>query len=200
MAKDERASAEEPGEQGSAEPGERERARLRRGPGATPLDADRLDELLDAPPRGDHHLGRFAGYRAASPIRRRIALALGLCVVIMGVAYWQVAAQFEAKYERQRWERLHPYELPAGTDVSARPRELTWTTGKARLGLRRETPGVAVIHLPDRDLVLAPGSDHAQLNVEVRDGKVIYLKVLFGTVEERPPGSVHVDPPPAPAP
>lgn len=172
-------------------PADPKNARFGTGPDET--DGDRRDELLPDPPRGDHHLGRFAGYRDGAPVRKKIAIAMGLCVVAMVVAFFQSQRHFEAKYERQRYERQHPYELPAGTDVSSRPREMTWTTGKARLGLRREIPGVSVIHLPDRDLVLAPDSDHAQVNVEIQDGKVVYLKVLTGTVQEHPAGSMSTD-------
>jgi hypothetical protein len=38
--------------------------------------------------------------------------------------------------------------------------------------------------LPDRVLTLAPGSDHAQVKVVVRDGKTVELKVLVGEIQQ----------------
>ena len=67
---------------------------------------------------------------------------------------------------------------------------MAWSGGKARLGLDRQPPGILAIELPDRTLRLAEGSDQAQLKLEVRDGKTVELKVLFGAiVEELGPGA-----------
>jgi len=88
------------------------------------------------------------------------------------------------------WARNRPpahpqqFQLPAGTDLDSRPRTMAWSGGKARLGLDRQPPGILAIELPDRTLRLAEGSDQAQLKVEVRDGKTVALKVLFGAVVE----------------
>jgi len=147
---------------------------------------DRTDELLENPPRGDHHLGRFAGYRAASPIRLRLGLALAACGAAMVIVFWQATRRFEAQYEREAHDRQHVVTLPEGTNTTDRSRVFHWTEGSARLGLRREAPGVEVIRLPDRDLVLAPGSDHAQVKLEVVDGVTTNVRVLVGQIEQRP--------------
>lgn len=140
---------------------------------------DRLDELLDDPPRGDHHLGRFAGYQAARKVRRRMVIVLIAGCVAAVIAYVQYTRWLQ-------YERYHPYTLPEGVDTSDRPREMTWSSGKARLGLSAEEPGVEVIHLPDRDVRLAEGCEHAQLKVDVEDGKTITLEVISGDIVEIP--------------
>lgn len=138
---------------------------------------DRLDELLDDPPPTDHHLGRFAGYRAAHRVRRRMVAVLVVAIAASVVAYWRYTAWLEH-------ERTHPYELPADTDLSERPREMTWSGGRARLALSREAPGVEIIHLPDRDIRLADGCERAQIKVHVEDGQTIALDVLSGEITE----------------
>lgn len=140
---------------------------------------DRSDELLADPPRGDHHLGRFAGLRAAQKVRRRMVYVLLGAGVAAVVAYWRYTNWLEH-------QRHHPYELPEGADLEGRPREMTWSGGKARLGLAREAPGILVIHLPDRDVTLAEGCERAQLKVDVEDGRTIALEVLSGDVVETP--------------
>lgn len=67
---------------------------------------------------------------------------------------------------------------------------LTWSEGKARLGLSREPPGVHTIELPDRTLTLADGVDMAQFKVVVEAGKTTALEVLSGEiVEQLKPGA-----------
>lgn len=147
-------------------------------PGPGPIRGG-LDELLDVVPETAHHRGRFEGYNAGSRVRRTIvavSIAFGI------VCAWGYS-QIEAKRE---FERLHPWDYPAGTDTSDRPREINWTSGFARLGLSREPPAAEVIHLPDRDIRLAEGCDHAQLKVEVQDGMTIELTVLTGDVVQTP--------------
>lgn len=140
---------------------------------------DRLDELLSDPPRGDHHLGRFAGYEAARKVRRRMVAVLVAAGVVSLVAYWRYTAWLEHS-------RNHPYELPDGADLADRPREMTWSGGRARLGLEREAPGIEVIHLPDRDVTLAPGCDRAQIKVDVEGDRTLALEVISGEVVETP--------------
>lgn len=138
---------------------------------------ERDDELMAHPPAADYHRGRLAGYSAGAGARK-ILLALTVVLVVAGalvVAWWA----------RNR-PPAHPeqYQLPAGSDLEGRPRVMVWTGGKARLGLDRQPPGVLAIELPDRTLRLADGSDQAQLQLEVREGKTVALKVLFGEVVE----------------
>lgn len=144
-----------------------------------PETSDRLDELMSDPPRGDHHLGRFAGYEAARKVRRRMVIVLAGAGVASVIAYWRYTNWLEH-------ERTHPYELPADADLSQRPREMTWSGGKARLGLAREEPGLLVIHLPDRDITLADGCDRAQLKVHVEGDATIALEVISGEIVETP--------------
>jgi hypothetical protein len=140
---------------------------------------DRLDELLDDPPRGDHHLGRFAGYQAARKVRRRMVIVLLAGIAAAVIAYVQYTRWLQ-------YERHHPYALPEGVDASDRPREMTWTGGKARLGLSAEPPGLEVIHLPDRDIRLAEGCERAQLKLDVQDGKTVAIEVVSGEIVEEP--------------
>ncbi len=128
-------------------------------------------------PPADYNRGRLGGYAAGAPMRRMF-YALVIVFVISGVllvSWWA----------RNR-PNTHPqqFQLPAGTDLDARPRTMAWSGGKARLGLDRQPPGILSIELPDRTLRLAEGSDQAQLKVEVRNGKTVELKVLFGAVVE----------------
>jgi len=138
---------------------------------------ERDDELMTDLPPAHYNRGRLGGYAAGAPLRR-LFYALVLVSVISGVlvvSWWA----------RNR-PSLHPqqFQLPAGTDLDARPRTMAWSGGKARLGLDRQPPGILAIELPDRTLRLAEGSDQAQLKLEVRDGKTVELKVLFGEVVE----------------
>ncbi|MCH9686995.1 MAG: hypothetical protein K0V04_36505, partial [Deltaproteobacteria bacterium] len=55
----------------------------------------------------------------------------------------------------------------------------------ARLGMSRQDPGVRAIVLPDRIVTLAPGCDHAQIKVDVRDGKTVQLDVVVGEIRQR---------------
>lgn len=138
---------------------------------------ERDDELMSVLPPADYNRGRLGGYAAGAPMRR-LFYALIVVFVISGVllvSWWA----------RNR-PNTHPqqFQLPAGTDLDARPRTMAWSGGKARLGLDRQPPGILSIELPDRTLRLAEGSDQAQLKVEVRNGKTVELKVLFGAVVE----------------
>jgi hypothetical protein len=138
---------------------------------------ERDDELLTDLPPALYNRGRLGGYAEGAPMRR-VFYAMVLVLAIGGVLLvgWFV---------RNR-PPVHPqqYQLPAGTELDARPRTMAWSGGKARLGLDRQPPGILAIELPDRTLRLAEDSNQAQLKVEVRDGKTVELKVLFGDVVE----------------
>ncbi|HEY0136047.1 MAG TPA: hypothetical protein VGB85_18300 [Nannocystis sp.] len=148
-----------------------------------PPPRERDDELMDNPPVGDYHRGRLGGHQSG----RRMRIIFGILAVALvaggvGLMVW---------YVRNRPpQHSSQFELPPGSDLEGRPRVMTWTGGKARLGLDRKPPGVLEISLPDRTLRLADGSDQAQMKVEVEDGKTVALKVIFGeVVEELAPGA-----------
>ncbi len=148
-----------------------------------PPPRERDDELMDNPPVGDYHRGRLEGYRQGG--RMRIILFL----LVIGFIAGGVALM--VWYVRNRPpEHAQQFELPPGSDLDARPRTMTWTGGKARLGLDRKPPGITAIELPDRTLRLAEGSDQAQMKVDVEDGKTKDLRIIFGeVVEELGPGA-----------
>lgn len=140
---------------------------------------DRLDELMDDPPFGEHHLGRFAGYEAAKRVRRRMVIVMLTACPVSVIAYVQYTRWLE-------YQRTHPYQLPEGSDLDGRPREMTWNDGKARLALVREPPGLLTVHLPDMDITLADGCDHAQFKVHVRDGETLTVQVISGDIVQTP--------------
>lgn len=149
----------------------------------------RVDErgLLLDPPATNVHLGRLAGYDAGRRVRRVIAVVsiLGFLGAVLGyVLYTRHAA----------YVRLHPFELPEGTDVSTLTNTLHWSAGSARFTLKREVPGVRAIILPDRVLELAEGCERARLVVDV--GEETTVEVLSGHVTQRP----RADAPSAPTP
>lgn len=144
---------------------------------------ERDDELMANPPVGVHHRGRLEGYRQGG--RMRVVLSLLVVGFVAGgvaLAVWFVRTR-PPQHAKQ-------FELPPGSDLEARPRTMTWTGGKARLGLDRTPPGVLQIDLPDRSLRLADGCDQAQMKIEVEAGKTTALRVIFGDiVEELKPGA-----------
>jgi len=140
-----------------------------------------IDQLLDDPPETDYHRGRFAGYEAGSRVRRFVFVGLGLATigaVITGYLY--------ISYQHEHRLPVHAMPLPEGTDISSRPRTMTWSSGKARLGLTREPPGLLAIELPDRVVRLAEGCDSAQVRLEVKDGETVEMLVIFGEIEQVP--------------
>lgn len=148
-----------------------------------PPPRERDDELMHDPPVGAHHLGRLGGYRQGGRMRM---VFIGLVVVLVagGIAFmaWFVRNRPPAHAQQ--------FELPAGSDLDARPRVMAWSGGKARLGLDRKPPGVLQIDLPDRSLKLADGCDQAQMKIEVEEGKTTELRVIFGEiVEDLKPGA-----------
>jgi hypothetical protein len=71
------------------------------------------------------------------------------------------------------------------TDDGPRAEVLVWSAGRARFALG-QPPSVSVVQLPDRKVRLAPGCDHAQIRVDVREGQPSRVEVLVGEiVEER---------------
>jgi hypothetical protein len=138
---------------------------------------DRDDELLTELPPHDYHLGQFAGWRATRKVRWFIGGTLGataLVAVVLLVAHMR----------ELRHQRLHPLPELEATITPGTPREMTLSEGSMRVGLSREPPAIDVLHLPDRDITLARGSDKAQFKVEIRDGKTVRLKVLTGEIVE----------------
>lgn len=149
-----------------------------------PPTGSRDDELLADPPQGEHHLGRLAGYRAGKRVRTVMLVGFATIFVAVTLVWWKWARS------GVRDDEVRPFQLPAGTDISDRPRVLTWSEGKARLGLSREPPGALAVELPDRTLRLAEGADVAQFKVAVEGGKTTALKVVSGAVvEELKPGA-----------
>ena len=144
-----------------------------------------LDQLLDTPPRGDHHLGRFAGYRDGAGIRRGIAVFFVLCGIAMVVAFLAHQDELKTRYAQEEYERLHPWQLPEGTDTRGRSRDFHWSSGTMRIPLSREAPGIERVILPDKVIWLADDADHAQIKVEVVDGKTQGIKILSGDVQHR---------------
>ena len=145
------------------------------------------DELLADPPESPRG-GSIEGYRAGSRTRRWV---FGVLVVVMiGAVYG--GTTWIRRVEEQRRQVTPSYDIDPETAATA-PRELYWSTGIARLGLSREAPGVEAIVLPDRVLRLADGCDHAQVKVEVRDGRTVRVEVLVGEIVQQPltapPGS-----------
>ncbi len=137
------------------------------------------DELLDELPEWDPADGAFAGYSGSSRVRWFIgcSMALGVVGAVWG-GFWY------ADYVRDQARRgITPqYENPR-TDVTAQDRIMHWDSGAARLGLARESPGVNLIVLPDREIRLAEGYESAQLSVRVEDGRTVKLRVLTGRVD-----------------
>lgn len=137
----------------------------------------RDDELLDELPATDHHLGRFAGWRAARTSRWIVTGVLAVTVAV-GVVLL-------IKHSRDaRYARLHPLPEVEATIAPGTPREMTYAEGKFRVLLSSEAPAVNLVHLPDRDITLARGVEKASFKFEIRDGKTIKLEVLTGEIVE----------------
>lgn len=151
-------------------------------PAATerPLPRGRLDELLADPPDLPT-IGALTAYRDGRRIRRVIVV-----VLLIGIVIAILVGRWYARWlEEQKDAPPTPaYQLAPGAEHESRPDALVWTDGTARLGLSRQDPGVKAIVLPDRVLTLAPGCDHAQVKVDVQDGKTVKLKVLVGEIVE----------------
>lgn len=137
----------------------------------------RDDELLDDLPDTDHHLGRFAGWRAARHARWIVTSVLAITVA--------VGAVILIKHRREsRYARLHPLPEVEATIAPGTPREMTYAEGKFRVLLSSEPPAVNLVHLPDRDITLARGVEKASFKFEIRDGKTVVLEVLTGEIVE----------------
>jgi len=140
-----------------------------------------LDELLDEPPPNPV-VGPLTGYRDGSRMRRWVYLGL-----IVGVVTAGFVGRWYADYlEEQRRSPGPEYVLAEGAEDEVRPDAMVWTSGIARLGLSRTKPGVRAIVLPDQIVTLAPGCDHAQIKVDVRDGVTVSLKVVVGEIRKTP--------------
>lgn len=153
-------------------------------PGAkrSPPTTGHIDELLADPPSGAPG-GSIAGYRAGRWTR------VAFVVVILATAGGAVVAYrtIRARQEAARNAPVIPtYALAEDAEVESRPRQLVWSSGPARLGLAREPPGVEEIVLPDRRIRLAEGCDHAQIKVDVVDGRTASVKVVVGEIVQLP--------------
>lgn len=135
-------------------------------------------ELLEDIPPAFHHRGRFEGLTAGRTMQRWLCGALVLC----GIAV--VGAGFR-EYHRSLALERSPYELPPELQSEGAARELWWSEGRARLGLARKAPGIEVIHLPDREIRLAPGCDVAQLWVDVVNGHTRKIQPIYGEIVEQ---------------
>ena len=150
----------------------------RPGPDDKPTQG-RDDELLDDPPDLSQAWSLNA-YAAGSRVRRWVYGTLLVGIVGAGVTgYWYVG-----HLQEQRRNRLPTYDIDTAR-VDADSRLLVWTDGPARLGLYRDPPGVRAIVLPDRTITLANGCDHAQVKIDVRDGKTVKILVLVGRITQR---------------
>jgi hypothetical protein len=140
-----------------------------------------LDELLEAPPE-EAPVGALRADAAGARVRRRI-----YAVLAIGVVAALVASHYAVKWARDRLHNPTPaYEIAPGTEAEVRPNAMEWSSGFARLGLSRQQPGVQEIVLPDRIIRLADGCDHAQIKVDVVDGKTVQLKVITGEIVSEP--------------
>ena len=144
----------------------------------------RDDELLADPPRGDHHLGRLAGWQAGNSARWVLGGFVAIILLVSAVILVQRRLEIAKEEREAEQRRLHPLPAVEATITPDTPREMNISDGEFRLGLGREAPAVNVVHLPDRDITLAADCDKAQFKVEVRGGKTLALKVLTGAIEE----------------
>lgn len=145
-------------------------------PGDVPTRGE-SDELLDDPPdlpRG----GSMEGYSRGGWARKVVFGSLIGGVIVTGfVVHWYIG-----KLQADR-NRVVPQYVIDPEDARDSSKVLYWDEGAARLGLYRD--GVQAIVLPDRVLTLAPGIDHAQVSLVVRDGETIKIKVLVGQIKTR---------------
>ncbi len=133
----------------------------------------------EAPPPSVLH-----GYAEGGLVRRLVygvAVVATAGAVVAGIRY----ARYRDAVLRDPAQVYAPVEPPPGT-AQARPRTLSWTAGRARLGLARRPPSATRILLPDKMIELAPDAAHAQIEVEVRDGRTIHLTTLVGEIVARP--------------
>jgi hypothetical protein len=149
------------------------------GPGDHDDRRDRSDELLTEIPAGADGEGPLQAYGHGRWVRRSVfglAVAGVVAGVLAGRSLW-------LELEARRRSRPPAYVLDPTVD--GRPTEITWTEGRARLGLTRGDPPITRIRLPDRTLELAPHADAAQVLVEVRDGVTVRVQVLSGEITDR---------------
>jgi hypothetical protein len=138
---------------------------------------ERDDELLTELPPHDYHLGQFAGWRATRKLRWFVGGTLGATLLVGVIVLIVHTREF-------RQQKLHPLPEVEATITPGTPRDMSLSEGSMRVGLSREPPGINILHLPDRDVTLARGSDKAQFKVEIRAGKTVRLQVLTGEIVE----------------
>lgn len=131
-----------------------------------------IDELLDETPEfPEHRRGRLGGMDKGKKTRWGLA-ALAL-LVTLGI--WGIMRAVQADIEAHRFDVPFPAKVPSGEDAV-----MHWNAGHARLGLHRD--GVRKIVLPDAEITLADGHAHAQVWVEVAQGRVLRIKEIVGKV------------------
>jgi hypothetical protein len=141
-----------------------------------------LDELLPEDASVPAEGGSLRGYAEGSRVRRRI-----YGVLIIGTVVAVIGGQLYVHYlDHKEHNPVPRYELAPGTTEEVRPNTIEWTSGFARLGLSRTEPAIEAIILPDRILRLAEGSDHAQVKVNVVDGRTVELKIITGEIVSEP--------------
>jgi hypothetical protein len=138
---------------------------------------ERDDELLTELPPHDYHLGHFAGWRATRKLRWFVGGTLGATLLVGVISL--IVHTLELRHQK-----LHPMPEVEATIAPGTPRDMTLSEGSMRVGLSREPPGINILHLPDRDITLARGSDKAQFKIEIREGKTVRLVVLTGEIVE----------------
>lgn len=132
-----------------------------------------IDELLDQTPEfPEHRRGRLGGMNKGKKVRWALA---GVSVVVL-VGIWGGMAAVKADVEAHRFDVPFDAPVPQGEDAV-----MHWNEGHARLGLHRD--GVRKLVLPDAEIVLAKGQVHAQVWVEVVEGRVVRIKEIVGKVE-----------------
>lgn len=142
------------------------------------VSAGGIDELLDETPEcPEHRRGRFDGVNKGRKVRWMLT---GLAVMVP-LGLWLGVQAIQAGVEARRFDVPFAFEKPQGDAAT-----MVWNEGKARLGLHVD--GVTRIQLPDAVIELREGDKHAQVWVEVVDGKVVRIKVLVGKVVVRREG------------
>lgn len=132
-----------------------------------------IDELLDDTPTYPvHRRGRLEGIKRG----RKARWGLALLVLMVPSSLWMVVRAY------QRQILAHRFDIPfAAPRPSADEATLHWDEGQARLGLHRD--GVLRILVPDAVITLAPGQVHAQVWVNVQNGRLTRVKEVVGKVK-----------------
>ena len=134
-----------------------------------------LDELLDELPDATYHRGKLGGYAES----RRGRWWFRGCVVAVPLAISLIYLKIQHDIEAERFDIPFTFEKPADS-----ARDMHWMDGRARLGLHRDA--TTRIVLPDRYLELAEDCKHAQVWVDVQNGRTVELKKIVGEIQQTP--------------